>query len=114
MSETQTETCECGALATTEVFNGRDWLPICDVCWKDDECIWMEAVYEFNLRLHSAGFLGRPFAELHDVMDPNQLLDDFLQSELRARGLERHGEEWLALVNGAAERYDEWFATEVK
>jgi hypothetical protein len=52
-------------------------------------------------------FSGAPFVELHDVMDPNQLLDDCVRGASAILGVTpMTGDAWLALVNAVADEYE--------
>lgn len=78
----------------------------------NDDRILTDAVAAFAAEVEAAGLTGLPFSELHDHFDPNQAIDDLLTHELETRGLpHRSGDDWLTLVNAAAGRYDERYAT---
>lgn len=107
--------CECGKLGSHWVNNGRDTLPVCEECWRSEECLFTEALVEFNIALIGDGsehnLAGLHYAALHDYIDPNQLLADKINPLLAERGIVLTWTEEVALYNRAAERYDEWFAT---
>ena len=54
--------------------------------------------------------VGAPFVDLHDVMDPNQLVDEALASAASQLGVRLlSGDSWLASCNAVADLYEKFW-----